>query len=543
MSWARHTRRTPVRSRLVRAPLYALLVTVLGLGAVPPSAASAAQGSLALTPGAEASVSIGRKRVTSIAAASVTVPAAAPLDVGLQFRASGRASGYRTVITVAADGSVTAGFRRVDTGVETPLGTPSRLGFTARPKAVVQLEAAVVGSTVVKLYLRAWLRGAKKPSAWQASAGDASGTRLTSSGSTFLWARSSAAAPARLAYARTSSKSFSAARALRIGLGDAARAAAAGGGQDTFSIAVIPDTQAETNITANTPFLNRTRWLAANKGTFDLRYVLHTGDVTNWGWLDTGQLRRARSAMDVVTAAGLPYALAIGNHDTSAVGWNGVRGSTGYGGSAYMYNPECRGRLGAAACKSWLLVRRTEAFNSTFPLGGMGNVAGQYAAGTADNYWTTFSANGTDWLVLTLELWPRKGVVDWARDVVAGHPGHNVIIQTHNYLTGKGRIATSNGGYGATSPRYLYDRVVSRYGNVKLVLSGHTGRFTSRTDTNGGNTVVSYLGNDLGGPSHNPVRILTINTSTGDITSTVHDPISSSTAGTSTHAIGIIRRR
>ncbi len=527
----------------MRASLCALLVTVLGLGLVPADAAAGAQRSLALPPGKDATVSIGKKRVTSIAAAAVTVPASGPLDVGLQLRSASRGSGYRALVTLATDGSVTAGFRRVDAGVETPIGTPSPLAFTARPKAVVHLEAAVVGSTVVKLYLRAWLRGAKKPSAWQVSAGDASAARLKSSGSTYLWARSSATATTRLGYAQTSSKSFSAARALKIGLGDAAKAAAAGGGKDTFSIAVIPDTQAETNIAANTPFLNRTRWLAANKGTFDLRYVLHTGDVTNWGWLDPGQLGRARAAMDVLTAAGLPFAMAIGNHDTSAVGWNGVRGSAGYGGSAYMYNPECRRRLGAAACKSWLLVRQTDAFNATFPLSGMGNVGGQYAAGAADNYWTTFTANGTDWLVLTLELWPRKGVVDWARDVVAGHPGHNVIIQTHNYLTGKGRIATSNGGYGATSPRYLYERVVSRYANVKLVLSGHTGRFASRTDTNGGNTVVSYLGNDLGGPTHNPVRILTINTSTGDITSTVYDPIRRNTAGTSTNAIGIIRQR
>jgi hypothetical protein len=521
----------------------ALLVTVLGLGLVPADGAGAGQRTLALSPGTDAAVAIGTSRVTSIAAAAVTVPASGPLDVGLQLRSPVRSSGYRALITLATDGSVTAGFRRVDAGQEAPISTPSPLAFTARPKAVVHLEAAIVGTTVVKLYLRAWLRGAKKPSAWLVSAADASGSRFTASGRNYLWARSSAAAPTRLGYAQTSSTSFSAARALRIGLGDAASAAAAGGGKDTFSIAVIPDTQAETNIVTNTPFLNRTRWLAANKGTFDLRYVLHTGDVTNWGWLDPGQLGRARAAMDVLTDAGLPYAMTVGNHDTSAVGWNGVRGSAGYGGSAYMYNPDCRRRLGAAACKSWLLVRHTEAFNATFPLSGMGNVGGQYAAGAADNYWTTFAANDTDWLVLTLELWPRKGVVDWARDVVAGHPGHNVIIQTHNYLTGKGRIATSNGGYGATSPRYLYERIVSRYDNVKLVLSGHTGRFASRTDTNGGNTVVSYLGNGLGGPTHNPVRILTINTSTGDITGTVYDPIRRTTAGTSTNAIGIIRRR
>ncbi|HEY3337300.1 MAG TPA: metallophosphoesterase [Propionicimonas sp.] len=540
MTGALIERRSAARGGAARALLCGLLVTFLALGFVPVEVTAASR-TLTLTPGSDAGVSVGKKRLTSIAAATVTVPASGPVEVGLQLRASGPNSGYRALISFAADGTVSGAFRKVDGGTETALGTPTVLAFQARARARVHLEAAVVGTRVVKLYLRAWLHGQPKPSMWLASAGDASDARLTSAGSTYLWARSGAPGPVRLAYEKTTSKPFSAARALKIGLGDAGRAAAAGGGQDTFSIAVIPDTQAETNNVANTPFLNRTRWLATNRAAFDLRYVLHTGDVTNWGWLDPGQLSRARAAMNVLTAAGLPFAVTVGNHDTAAVGWNGVRGSTGYGGSAYMYNPECKRRLGAAACKSWLLVRRTEAFNRTFPLSAMGGVGGQFAAGLTDNYWTTFRANDTDWLVLTLELWPRTGVVDWARDVVASHPGHNVIIQTHNYLTGAGRIAASNGGYGATSPRYLYDKVVSRYGNVKLVLSGHTGGFTSRTDTNAGNTVISYLGNDLGGPSHNPVRVLTINTSTGDVTSTVYDPIRHGTAGTSTNAIAVIR--
>ncbi len=520
--------------------LSGLMAVVLTVGLVPPTATGASGKRLTLAPGASSWASIGARRASSIAAAMVTVPSGGPIEVGLQFRSPGHDTGYRVLLTVTADGTVTGAFRRVDAGRVTVLGTPSVLPFRAPHGAKVHLEAAAVGTTVVKLYLRAWLHGVKKPSSWLLSAGDAGPGRLTASGRTYLWAHSDAGSALRLPYAKTSSKSFSEAKALAIGLGDARRAAAAGGGTDTFSIAIIPDTQAETNNTKNTPFLNRTTWLAANKDTFDLRYVLHTGDVTNWGWLDPGQFTRARAAMTVLTGAGLPYALTIGNHDTAAVGWNGVRGSTGYGGSAYMYNPECRTRLGAAACKSWLLVRHTEAFNTSFPLAGMGNVGGAFAAGAADNYWTSFSANNTDWLVLTLELWPRKEVVAWAKTVVASHPGHNVIIQTHNYLTGAGKIATSNGGYGATSPRYLYDQVVSRYSNVKLVFSGHTGRFTTRSDTSSGNTVVSYLGNDLGGPTHNPVRIVTINTSTGDLTSTVYDPIWQKTAGTTTRAVRII---
>lgn len=311
-------------------------------------------------------------------------------------------------------------------------------------------------------------------------------------------------------------------------------------GADTFSIAVIADTQAETNSVSNTPFLNRTNWMAANKDKLDLRYVLHTGDMTNWGWLDPAQLTRARAAMDVLKKAGLPYSLTVGNHDTAAVGWDGVAGSTKYGGAAYMSNPECPTRIGAANCKSWLLVRQTAEFNQSFPLASMGNLGGYFEAGKVDNHWTSFQANNTKWLVLTLEPWPRKTAVAWAKNVVASHPDHNVIIQTHHYLDSNGKVSGSNGGYGETPASYLYDQIVSKYSNVKLIFSGHTGKFTHRTDQPGGNTVVSYLGNDLGANT-NPVRIVNINTKTGTVTTTVHNPIQNNTAGTTNNTITIIK--
>jgi hypothetical protein len=317
-------------------------------------------------------------------------------------------------------------------------------------------------------------------------------------------------------------------------------APAPGDDDNTFGIAVFPDTQAETTVKANTPFLNRVNWVAANKTSLDLRYVLHTGDMTNWGWLDAAQFTRAKAAMDVIRNAGIPYSLAVGNHDTRAVGWNGKAGSTGYGGSAYASNPECRPRLGAAACKSSLLIRNSDSFNATFPVSSLSNVGGVFEAGRIDNNWTTFTANNTRWLVLTIEFDPRAAAVEWARKVVASHPTYNVIIQTHHYLDSSGAISTSNNGYGSKSPAYLYDKIVSKYANVKLVFSGHVGRFASRSDTINGNTVVSFLGNDLGGPSYNPVRIVRINAVTGAVTSTVHDPIRGDTAGTTAHTIRII---
>ncbi len=58
---------------------------------------------------------------------------------------------------------------------------------------------------------------------------------------------------------------------------------------------------------------------------------------------------------------------------------------------------------------------------------------------------------------------------------MAAHPDENVIVLTHSYLEADGSISQSNGGYGATSPQYLYDNLIKVYPNIKFVLSGHVG--------------------------------------------------------------------
>ena len=63
---------------------------------------------------------------------------------------------------------------------------------------------------------------------------------------------------------------------------------------------------------------------------------IHTGDITNWGWVAPEQFTMATRATALLADAGIPYAFASGNHDVAVVGHNGVAGSRGYGGSAYV---------------------------------------------------------------------------------------------------------------------------------------------------------------------------------------------------------------
>jgi len=275
-------------------------------------------------------------------------------------------------------------------------------------------------------------------------------------------------------------------------------------GTDTkFSLAVIPDTQNEVLTAGDSRMLNRSTWLAANKASLDLRYALQIGDLVNWGNVAPGQFTKASEAMKPLEAS-VPWAGAIGNHDTAAV---------------------CAGGSACPGADASATVRDTTAYNRAFPVARFKNVEGTYEPNRIDNAYATFSAGGVDWIALTLELWPRTGAVNWAKEVVRTHPEHNVIIVTHAYLESNGSISTSNGGYGATSPQYLYDNLVKVYPNIKIVVSGHTGQAAIRTDVGaGGNKILSLL-QTYHSPNTNPVRLVEIDTAAGTVTSRVYAPL------------------
>lgn len=280
-----------------------------------------------------------------------------------------------------------------------------------------------------------------------------------------------------------------------------APAPAPGGTDTTFTLAVVPDTQNESNSANDPRFANRVDWLVQNKSAIDLRYAVQVGDIVNWGNAVPAQFTNVSTGIKPLEAS-VPWAGAIGNHDTAAV---------------------CVGGSGCPGANANVAVRDTRAYNAAFPVSRFPNLRGTFETGKIDNAYQTFSAGGVDWLVLSLELWPRASAITWARSVVASHPDHNVIVTTHAYLDGDGSISGSNGGYGATSPRYLFDNLIKVYPNVKMVLSGHVGDSAVRTDTGvNGNKVVSLL-QTFHSPT-NPVRLVEIDTAAGVVNSRVYAP-------------------
>ncbi len=276
------------------------------------------------------------------------------------------------------------------------------------------------------------------------------------------------------------------------------------GGDSVFTIAVIPDTQYD--VMGSTRLTNRAEWLVENREELDLRFVMHTGDVVDYDTPDHWLYENASRSLKVLDDAGIPTALTIGNHDTAAVG---VGGSAKPGGNAKVD------------------VRDTRTFNTYFPASRY-DPEGVFEAGKVDNNYQLFSAGGEQWMILTLELWPRTQVVEWARGVVASHPDHNVIVQTHSFLNADGSIYT-NHDYGATSPMYLFNRLISQYPNIKMTFSGHVGQASSRADrTVAGTKVASFLG-AFHTLSSNPIRLVEIDTEAGTISTRFYGPLNAAT--------------
>ncbi|SAK42953.1 hypothetical protein AWB82_00491 [Caballeronia glebae] len=279
-----------------------------------------------------------------------------------------------------------------------------------------------------------------------------------------------------------------------------------------FSIAIMPDTQMEVGVDGggkdDKRFAQRTQWLADSRYTLNLQYVLHSGDVTNWGERDTPQLDMASEAIKRLEQVKLPYVLTVGNHDTRAV---------------------CAGGSACPGEKAWETVRQLPAFNRYFNARfSNGGVAGQFAAGDLSNVYSTFEAGGLKWLVMSLELWPRAEVLTWADGIIKSMPTRNVIIVTHSFLNSGGAIRADNGGYGVSSPATIYEKVIKYNPNVRFVFSGHEGNAARLVVPAGGNNAVAYL-QAFHSATTNPVRIVEIDTDANTATSFIAAPYTNET--------------
>ncbi len=245
----------------------------------------------------------------------------------------------------------------------------------------------------------------------------------------------------------------------------------------SWTLAVLPDTQRYTIDPWKGVFPAITQWLAKNKQARNIRFVLHEGDITGGNTADTWQV--ASEAMAVLDEAGIPYSLTTGNHDHDA--WEPFRNAPDRNTLLGDYFPVARYR-------------------------SMPTFGGTFEPGRTENNYHLFTAAGRDYLTLALECGPRNETVAWAARILAEHPDRTAVIVTHAYLYSDGSRydwaakGTGQGynlhckSYGFSAPhdgsenvndgQQLWEKLVSKSKNVRLVLSGHVpwvgARLTSR---------------------------------------------------------------
>lgn len=226
-----------------------------------------------------------------------------------------------------------------------------------------------------------------------------------------------------------------------------------------YSFAVVGDQQCVTNLNPdNLHYIYD--YILDNQAAKKIEYVFNLGDVTenstDWEWeLAMTQFQR----LDGV----VPYSVVRGNHDT-------------------------------------LVSFEANMANTTY----LSQFEGFYVEGEASSVYRTFTVGGTDYLMLNLAYGASDGVLNWAGSVVSRFPEHKVIVSTHCVLYRDGTFSQEELGHHVfqtarneyNDGEAIWEKFLSRYENIFLVLSGHisaTEIVTQKYTGVHGNTVTCML--------------------------------------------------
>lgn len=239
------------------------------------------------------------------------------------------------------------------------------------------------------------------------------------------------------------------------------------GPEDDFTVIDLPDTQyytGEVNGGSAEIFYTQTDWIINNMFSEKIAYVIQPGDCVENGDAVEDEWKRADTAMltieDPVTTQlidGIPYAIAVGNHDQSPFG-----------------DPD----------------GTTDLFNAYFGsarFAGRAYYGGHYGANN-DNSFQFFSAGGMDFIVIALEFDPsaNQDVLNWADSLLIANSHRRAIIVSH-YI-----IKTGNPANFGPQGQAIYNQFKDNP-NVFLMLGAHVPGEGQRTDIFNGDTIHSLL--------------------------------------------------
>ena len=219
-----------------------------------------------------------------------------------------------------------------------------------------------------------------------------------------------------------------------------------------FALVVLPDAQNYTGEALgghNYTFKAQTKWIADSSVTRNIRYVSQVGDISNDGDNNITEWYRIDTVMSQLESPGIPYGIAIGNHDQ-------------LGGTAY-YNQ----------------------FFGESRFNGRPYYGGHFGS-TNNNNFQLFTAGGLNFITINLEYNRSASALHWADSLLKAYGGRRAIVVSHDII-GAGYPASFS-----VEGQVTYDSLKDNP-NVFLMLCGHTGGEGRRDDTYSGNTVHTLL--------------------------------------------------
>lgn len=241
-----------------------------------------------------------------------------------------------------------------------------------------------------------------------------------------------------------------------------------------YSFAVVGDTQI-INRYHGEDFHKIYDWILANKSIKNIQYVFGLGDITDAD--SSGEWERAEEIFRL--NGEIPYSVVRGNHDSASK------------------------------------------FNSLFANDAsyVAQFGGFFAENDARNSWRKITIGGNSFLMITLDYGASDDVLSWAGDIIEENSDSKVIISTHAYLFRDGTTLDSDdvcppktsGGY--NNGDHIWDKLISQYENVFLVLSGHDPSaqvVVSQTEGVHGNIVTQMLIDPQGVDTSTPTGMVTM---------------------------------
>lgn len=279
---------------------------------------------------------------------------------------------------------------------------------------------------------------------------------------------------------------------------------------ETFTVAVIPDTQNYSDAALPQPrgvdtFMQQIQYVVDQQAAKNIVFATFVGDIVQHGdgqfrtrvpgapdgtyryWDTRAEWDNANRAVSILSRSSIPFGMVPGNHDYDRYAWWDGENS-----------PGSRRPLGEA--RVWNLYFGPDSRHFT----GKSWYGGSFNQGL--NSYQHFTGGGKRFLHLSLEMDPRPEALAWAQKVIDANPGQPVIVTTHEWLS-PASVAEAKrpSGYDAyfkgadnLSPDEIWDKFIRKNPAIFMILSGHHWTPTENGISHGENLRIDR--NDAGHP-------------------------------------------